>query len=135
MLSEEEPTGLTLVEAPTHPNMFAIQGMNRLRAIILYELQAVVSVRSRKLVISRDINKDELQAHVKVRKRTCIIFSSEEVISYFYSMQVVKKMLQEAATIFAWEAPETDEGRLAAIASKELKDIDIFLKSLELMKY
>lgn len=40
--------------------------MNRLRAIILYELQAVVSVRGRKLVISRDLSKDELQAHVKV---------------------------------------------------------------------
>lgn len=41
--------------------------MNRLRGILLYELQAVVSVRSRKLCITREITKDELQAHVKVR--------------------------------------------------------------------
>lgn len=40
--------------------------MNRLRAILLYELQAVLSVRCRKLCITRDISKEELQANVKV---------------------------------------------------------------------
>lgn len=43
-------------------------------------------------------------------------------------------MLQEAATIFSWEPPETDEGRLAVIASKELQDVEVFLKSLEMLK-
>lgn len=42
--------------------------MNRLRAILLYELQAVVAVRSRKLCMTREISKEELQAHVKVQR-------------------------------------------------------------------
>jgi hypothetical protein len=44
---------------------------------------------------------------------------------------MVRKILQEASTVFSWEPEETDEGRLAIIASKELKDVELFLKSLE----
>ena len=40
--------------------------MNRLRGILLYELQAVVSVRVRKMSLDREISKEELQANVKV---------------------------------------------------------------------
>lgn len=40
-------------------------------------------------------------------------------------------MLTEAATIFSWEPEETDEGRLAKISSLELKDVELFLKTLE----
>ncbi len=40
-------------------------------------------------------------------------------------------MLGEAHTIFSWEPEETDEGRLAKIAGLELKDVDVFLKTLE----
>ena len=41
-------------------------GLNRTRAMILYELQAVVALRSRKLVIGKQINKDELKSHATV---------------------------------------------------------------------
>lgn len=40
-------------------------------------------------------------------------------------------MLGEAATIFSWEPEETDEGRLAKIASLELKDVELFIKTLD----
>ncbi|XP_057376965.1 SET domain-containing protein SmydA-8-like [Daphnia carinata] len=84
-------------------------GMTRLRAILLYELQAVLSVRCRKLCVTQSIMKEELQANVKV----------------------VRKMLQESATIFSWEPEETDEGQLAVISAKELRDVDLFLKTLD----
>ena len=45
--------------------------------------------------------------------------------------KVVRKMLQEASTIFSWEPEETDEGRLAIISAKELKDVELFLTTLE----
>jgi hypothetical protein len=47
--------------------------MNRLRGILLYELQAVVSVRVRKMCLDREISKEELQANVKVKVK-CNIF-------------------------------------------------------------
>ena len=40
-------------------------------------------------------------------------------------------MLQEAAIVFSWEDEDTDEGRLARIAQKELKDVDMFLYTLQ----
>jgi len=52
---------------------FIIKGMNRLRGILLYELQAVVSVRVRKMCLDREISKEELQANVKVKVK-CNIF-------------------------------------------------------------
>ena len=48
-----------------------------------------------------------------------------------FMIQVVRRMLLEASTIFSWEPEETDEGRLAVIAEKELKDVEFFLKTLE----
>ena len=48
-----------------------------------------------------------------------------------FMIQVVRRMLLEASTIFSWEPEETDEGRLAVIAEKELKDVELFLKTLE----
>jgi hypothetical protein len=47
-------------------NYFIHLGMTRLRAILLYELQAVLSVRCRKLCLTQSISKEELQANVKV---------------------------------------------------------------------
>jgi len=84
-------------------------GMNRLRGVILYELQAVFSVRSRKTYLANDISKQELVSHVKI----------------------VRKMLQESATIFSWESEETEEGRLATIAKMELNDVNLFLRSIQ----
>ena len=49
---------------------------------------------------------------------------------YLY-FKVVRKMLQEASAIFSWEPEETDEGRLAIISAKELKDVELFLTTLE----
>jgi len=46
--------------------IFTDTGMNRLRGVILYELQAVFSVRSRKTYLANDISKQELISHVKV---------------------------------------------------------------------
>ena len=45
--------------------------------------------------------------------------------------QMVRKMLHDVTTIFSWEAQETDERQLAKIAAMELKDVDLFLNSLE----
>ena len=53
-----------------------------------------------------------------------------DVDIYVY-FKVVRKMLQEASTIFSWEPEETDEGRLAIISAKELKDVELFLTTLE----
>ena len=44
---------------------------------------------------------------------------------------MVRKMLHDVTTIFSWEAQETDERQLAKIAAMELKDVDLFLNSLE----
>lgn len=84
-------------------------GMNRLRGVILYELQAVFSVRSRKTYLANDISKQELISHVKI----------------------VRKMLQEAGTIFSWESEETEEGRLAQITKMELNDVNLFLRTIQ----
>ena len=43
-----------------------ILGLTKLRGIVLYELQAVVAIRTRKLCITREISRDELKSHVKV---------------------------------------------------------------------
>ena len=48
-------------------------GMTRLRAILLYELQAVLSVRCRKLCLTQSISKEELQANVKVSLSLLIV--------------------------------------------------------------
>lgn len=40
-------------------------------------------------------------------------------------------MLQESSTIFSWEPEETDEGQLAVISAKELRDVELFLKTLD----
>jgi len=84
-------------------------GLNRLRGVILYELQAVFSVRSRKSYLANDISKQELESHVKI----------------------VRKMLQEASTIFSWESEDTEEGRLAQISRMELNDVNQFLRSIQ----
>ena len=41
-------------------------GMTRLRAMILYEMQAVMALRSRRLWMANEIDKEELKSHVKV---------------------------------------------------------------------
>ncbi len=51
--------------------------------------------------------------------------------NFTFFEKVVRKMLQESSTIFSWEPEETDEGRLAIISSKELKDVELFLKTLD----
>jgi len=89
--------------------IFTDTGMNRLRGVILYELQAVFSVRSRKTYLANDISKQELISHVKI----------------------VRKMLQEAGTIFSWESEETEEGRLAQITKMELNDVNLFLRTIQ----
>lgn len=112
-------------------NYFIHLGMTRLRAILLYELQAVLSVRCRKLCLTQSISKEELQANVKVIFLKLLLYKcfNENLILHFD--KVVRKMLQESSTIFSWEPEETDEGRLAIISSKELKDVELFLKTLD----
>ena len=104
-------------------------GLNRLRGVILYELQAVFSVRSRKSYLANDISKQELESHVKVSTYTADkVFQS---ISVFQVFQIVRKMLQEASTIFSWESEDTEEGRLAQISRMELNDVNQFLRSIQ----
>lgn len=83
-------------------------GMTRLRGMILYEMQAVMAARSRRLCLSNEINREELKTHALV----------------------VQKMLQEVATIFSWEPEDGEEGHLATVARKELIDVDMFLRTL-----
>lgn len=52
-------------------------------------------------------------------------------INKMFWLKVVRRMLQEASTIFCWEPEETDEGHLAVIATKELKDVELFIKTLD----
>lgn len=108
-----------------------VKGMNRLRGILLYELQAVVSVRVRKMCLDREISKEELQANVKVMLIFTPLHEYNTNLIYFLTKKAVRKMLQEASHIFSWEPEESDEGRLAVIAAKELKDVELFLKTLE----
>jgi len=46
-------------------------------------------------------------------------------------LQIVRKMLQEAGTIFSWESEETEEGRLAQITKMELNDVNLFLRTIQ----
>ena len=39
-------------------------------------------------------------------------------------------MLEEASLIFGWEAEDVGEGQLAAIARKELEDVQMFYESI-----
>ena len=48
-----------------------------------------------------------------------------DVDIYVY-FKVVRKMLQEASTIFSWEPEETDEGRLAIIPARNSKMLNCF---------
>ncbi|KAK2727648.1 SET domain-containing protein SmydA-8-like [Artemia franciscana] len=84
------------------------QGKSRLRGILLYELQALVALRSRQGCLDGTISRDELLHKVKA----------------------VKSMLEEASLIFGWEAEDVGEGQLAAIARKELEDVQMFYESI-----
>jgi len=84
-------------------------GISRLRGVIMYELQGVLSAYARRKFSSGEISTDHLKN----------------------IMKEVKKYLRECIQIFSYEPTCIQEGRLAAIARLDLVELETFVDSID----
>jgi len=105
---------------------FSYEGISRLRAVVLYELQSALAQYARRKYLNGEITQAHLKNIYQVRKWQHFLQSTKCQIDY----QEVRNNLLECIEIFGYEPACLPEGQLAAVARLDLIELDEFAETL-----